>query len=53
MKLGLADEANLTEELLAAVREPFATRSRAARSPAAGVGLGLEGFAEIARMLPA
>ena len=52
MKLGLADEANLTEESLAAVREPFRTDESRRVLAAAGVGLGLDGVAEIARMLP-
>ncbi len=52
MKLGLADEANLTEESLAAVREPFQTDQSRQVLAAAGVGLGLDGFAEIAQMLP-
>lgn len=53
MKLGLADEANLTAESLAAVREPFQTEESRRVLAKAGVGLGLDGFAEIARMLPA
>ncbi len=52
MKLGLADEANLTEESLAAVREPFQSEAARRALAAAGVGLELEGFAEIARKLP-
>ena len=51
MRLGLADEAKLTEEVLAAVREPF--RSEASRRSLADAGIGLEpeGFAQIARGL--
>ena len=43
MKLGLADEANLTDESLAAVREPFADDDPARRSPtpASASGRGL------------
>jgi pimeloyl-ACP methyl ester carboxylesterase len=52
MGLGLADEANLTEEMLEGVREPF--RSPESRRALADAGIGLEpdGFAEIARLLP-
>jgi pimeloyl-ACP methyl ester carboxylesterase len=52
MGLGLADEANLTEAMLEAVREPF--RSPESRRALADAGIGLEpdGFAEIARLLP-
>jgi pimeloyl-ACP methyl ester carboxylesterase len=51
MRLGLADEANLTDETLAAVREPFQS-DEARRSLAdAGVGLEPEGFGDIARDL--
>jgi haloalkane dehalogenase len=47
MRLGLADEANLTDEVIAGVREPFQTdESRRALANAA-VGLELEGFQEI------
>ena len=52
MKLGLADEANLTEESLAAVREPFQTEESRRALAAAGVGLDLDGFVEIAQKLP-
>ena len=52
MKLGLADEANLTEESLAAVREPFQTDESRRALAAAGVGLDLDGFNEIAAKLP-
>ena len=52
MGLGLEDESNLTPEVVAAVREPFADdRSRQALA-AAGIGLPVEGFAEIERKLP-
>jgi pimeloyl-ACP methyl ester carboxylesterase len=52
MRLGLADETKLTEEALAAVREPF--ESEASRRSLADAGIGLEpaGFGEIAQGLP-
>jgi haloalkane dehalogenase len=52
MGLGLADEATLTEEVLAAVREPFQSRESRRALADAGIGLEPEGFAEIARLLP-
>ncbi len=52
MRLGLADEANLTEEVVAAVREPFADADSRRALAAAGIGLSIEGFAEIERLLP-
>jgi pimeloyl-ACP methyl ester carboxylesterase len=52
MKLGLADEANLTDEVLAAVREPFQTEEARRALADAGIGLEPEGFVEIARLLP-
>jgi haloalkane dehalogenase len=52
MRLGLADDANLTDEIVTGVREPFQT-DEARRSLAdAGVGLDPQGFAEIAQKLP-
>jgi haloalkane dehalogenase len=50
--LGLADEANLTDEVAAAVREPFRTEESRRALADAGIGLEREGFAEIARLLP-
>ena len=52
MKLGLADEANLTPEVLAAVVEPFGTDAERRSLADAGIGLEPEGFEEIARLLP-
>jgi haloalkane dehalogenase len=52
MKLGLADEANLTNEVLAAVVEPFGTDAERRALADAGIGLEVEGFEEIARLLP-
>jgi pimeloyl-ACP methyl ester carboxylesterase len=52
MKLGLDDEANLTPEVLAGVQEPFTTEDSRRALAAAGIGLELEGFPEIARGLP-
>jgi pimeloyl-ACP methyl ester carboxylesterase len=52
MRLGLADEANLTEEVLAAVREPFRSDESRRALADAGIGLEPEGFAEIAELLP-
>jgi haloalkane dehalogenase len=52
MGLGLADEATLTEEVVTAVREPFADDASRRALAAAGIGLPLEGFAEIERLLP-
>jgi pimeloyl-ACP methyl ester carboxylesterase len=53
MRLGVADQASLTEESLAAVREPFQSEDSRRALADAGVGLEPEGFAEIARLLPA
>jgi haloalkane dehalogenase len=47
MRLGLADEANLTDEMLAGVREPFQSDESRRALADAGVGLELEGFQEI------
>ena len=52
MRLGLADERKLTDEVLAAVREPFQTTSRAARWRTRASACEPEGFVEIARLLP-
>jgi pimeloyl-ACP methyl ester carboxylesterase len=51
MRLGLADEANLTEEVLAGVREPFGSDESRRSLADAGIGLEPETFAEIARDL--
>jgi pimeloyl-ACP methyl ester carboxylesterase len=48
MRLGLADESHLTDEILAAVREPFHTEESRRALADAGIGLEPEGFAEIA-----
>jgi pimeloyl-ACP methyl ester carboxylesterase len=52
MRLGLADEANLTEEALQAVREPFRSAESRRALADAGIGVEFEGFVEIARLLP-
>jgi pimeloyl-ACP methyl ester carboxylesterase len=52
MGLGLADEANLTAEVLEGVREPFRSPESRRALADAGIGLEPEGFAEIARLLP-
>jgi pimeloyl-ACP methyl ester carboxylesterase len=52
MGLGLADEANLSDEMLAAVREPFHSEESRRALADAGIGLEPEGFVEIARLLP-
>jgi pimeloyl-ACP methyl ester carboxylesterase len=52
MGLGLADEANLTDEVIAGVREPFGDDDSRRALAAAGIGLRVEGFAEIERGLP-
>ena len=52
MGLGLADEANLSEEVVAAVCEPFADDASRRALANAGIGLPIEGFAEIERLLP-
>ncbi len=51
MGLGLADEAKLTGEVVAAVQAPFASEDARLALAAAGVGLRADGFAEIARRL--
>ncbi|HEV2780843.1 MAG TPA: alpha/beta fold hydrolase [Actinophytocola sp.] len=53
MRLGLADESTLTDDVLAAVRAPFADPAARAALAAAGIGLSRRGFAEIAVGLPA
>jgi haloalkane dehalogenase len=53
MRLGLADQAGLSEDTLAAVQEPFQTADSRRALADAGVGLEPEGFVEIARLLPA
>jgi len=52
MKLGVADESNVTDDVVSAVQEPFQTTEARLALAAAGVGLEPEGFAEIARLLP-
>jgi pimeloyl-ACP methyl ester carboxylesterase len=51
MRLGLADEEHLTEEVLEAVREPFDDEQSRLALARAGIGLQPEGFAQIARRL--
>lgn len=48
MRLGLADEANLTGDVLAGVREPFQSEESRSALADAGIGLEPEGFVEIA-----
>jgi haloalkane dehalogenase len=52
MRLGLADESKLTDELLAAVRAPFQDPNARLALALAGIGLHPRGFAEIADGLP-
>lgn len=52
MRFGLADPDRLTEDSLAAVREPFGTPEARRALADAGIGLQLEGFVEIADGLP-
>jgi haloalkane dehalogenase len=52
MKLGVADESKVSDEVVAAVREPFSSPESRRALAAAGIGLEPEGFVEIARLLP-
>jgi pimeloyl-ACP methyl ester carboxylesterase len=52
MRLGLAQDANLTDEVLEAVREPFASEDARRALADAGIGLPVDSFEEIARLLP-
>lgn len=52
MRLGLAAESPLTDEVLAAVQAPFAGEDARLALAQAGVGVPPEGFEEIARRLP-
>jgi pimeloyl-ACP methyl ester carboxylesterase len=52
MRLGLADEHRLTDEVLAAVREPFRDANSRLALALAGIGLNPNGFSEIADRLP-
>lgn len=52
MKLGVADESKLTPEAIAAVQAPFRDQDSRTALADAGIGLGLEGFTEIAAKLP-
>ena len=52
MRLGLADDTTLTEEVIAAVRKPFQDPQSRRALADAGIGLQPEGFGEIARLLP-
>ena len=51
MRLGLANEANLTEEVLAGVREPFESEEARNSLADAGIGLEPEGFVEMGTRL--
>ncbi len=51
MRLGLGDPSGLTAESLAAVRAPFTTPDARRALADAGIGLQIEGFAEIAARL--
>jgi pimeloyl-ACP methyl ester carboxylesterase len=52
MRLGVADDSRLTDEVFAGVREPFSTPESRQALADAGIGLEQDGFAEIARLLP-
>jgi len=52
MRDGLADPAALTADVLAAVQEPFRSPRARRALAAAGIGIELSGFAEIAQLLP-
>jgi pimeloyl-ACP methyl ester carboxylesterase len=52
MRTGLADPTRLTDEVLAAVREPFDSEESRIALANAGIGLEVDGFAELARRLP-
>jgi haloalkane dehalogenase len=52
MRLGVADDSRLTDDVFAGVREPFSTPESREALADAGIGLEREGFAEIARLLP-
>lgn len=52
MRLGLADEANLSDDALAGVQAPFADADARLALAKAGIGLHPAGFAEIAAGLP-
>ncbi len=52
MRLGVADQACLTDEVLEGVREPFQTDDSRRALADAGIGLEPEGFIEIAERLP-
>lgn len=52
MKLGVADEASLSDEMLAVVAEPFGDEHARLALARAGAGLELSGFEETAAALP-
>ena len=52
MRLGVADDSTLSSEVIAAVQEPFQTDDDRRALADAGIGVEIEGFAEIARRLP-
>jgi haloalkane dehalogenase len=51
MRLGLADEAALTDDVIACVREPFQSEEERNALADAGIGLEPEGFVDIANRL--
>ena len=51
MRLGVADEAKVTDEVIAGVCEPFADEESRRALAAAGIGLQPEGFAWIAERI--
>jgi len=52
MRLGVADPASLSDDVIAAVQAPFDGEEARQALAAAGVGLRASGFKEIARLLP-
>jgi haloalkane dehalogenase len=52
MRLGIAEDSELTPDVIAAVQAPFRDDDSRRALAAAGVGIPIEGFAEIERELP-
>jgi pimeloyl-ACP methyl ester carboxylesterase len=52
MRLGVADDSKLSADVIAAVQEPFQSDDDRRALADAGIGVEIEGFAEIARGLP-
>lgn len=52
MRLGFADSSRLSDEVIAAVREPFGSVESRVALANAGIGLEVAGFKELARSLP-